>query len=108
MARTRSHGFKFEEAWLLWDDCEVVVEEAWSRGGILPNALKIAKQKINACGVDLLAWGSTKTHMANEDIKQLQNRIETLNCSDYTEESKAELLVLSRKLDDILCKQEIF
>ena len=46
--------------------------------------------------------------MANEDIKQLQNRIETLNCSDYTEERKAELLVLSRKLDDLLCKQEIY
>ena len=24
------NGFKFEEAWLLWDDCEDVVHEAWS------------------------------------------------------------------------------
>ena len=69
MARTRSHGFKFEEAWLLWDDCEAVVKEAWSRGGILPDALEIAKQKIKAYGVDLLAWGLTKTHPANEEIK---------------------------------------
>ena len=103
-----SRGFKFEEAWLLWNDCEVVVEEASSREGILPNALETAKQKIKACGVDLLAWGSTKTHPANEEIKQLQNKIEALNCSDYTEESKVEFLVLSRKLDDLLRKQEIY
>ena len=103
-----SRGFKFEEAWLLWNDCEVVVKEASSREGILPNALETAKQKIKACGVDLLAWGSTKTHPANEEIKQLQNKIEALNCSDYTEESKVELLVLSRKLDDLLRKQEIY
>lgn len=57
--------------------------------------------------MDLLAWGSTKTHLANEKIKQLQNRIEALNCSDYNEESKAKLLVLSKKLDDLLRKQEI-
>lgn len=23
-------GFKFEEAWLLWDDCEEVIMKAWS------------------------------------------------------------------------------
>ena len=24
-----THGFKFEEAWLLWDDYKKAVEEAW-------------------------------------------------------------------------------
>lgn len=67
----RSHGFKFKEVWLLWDEYEAVVEEAWCKGGILPNVLKTTKQKIKAYGVDLLAWGSTKTHPANEEIKQL-------------------------------------
>lgn len=103
-----SRGFMFEEAWLLWDDCGAVVEEAWGRGGMLPNALKSAKQKINACGVNLLAWGTTKTHPTTKEIKQLQKRIEVLNYGDYTKESKAELLMVSRKLDDLLCKQEIY
>ena len=26
-------GFKFEESWLLWDDCEEVVHKAWTKGG---------------------------------------------------------------------------
>jgi len=28
-----ARGFKFEESWLLWDDCERIVEEAWNSGG---------------------------------------------------------------------------
>ncbi|XP_030964070.1 uncharacterized protein LOC115985243 [Quercus lobata] len=48
-------GFKFEEAWLLWDDCEAVVEEAWGKGGVRPNALETTRQKIETCGADLLA-----------------------------------------------------
>ena len=26
-------GFKFEECWLLWDDCEEAVGGAWNKGG---------------------------------------------------------------------------
>ena len=25
----RAHGFRFKEAWLLWEDCERRVDEAW-------------------------------------------------------------------------------
>ena len=25
-------GFRFEESWLLWDDCEEVVHEVWTKG----------------------------------------------------------------------------
>ena len=28
----RRRGFKFEEAWLLWDGCEQVIQEAWDNG----------------------------------------------------------------------------
>ena len=34
----RSHGqkgFKFEESWLLWEECEEVVREAWALPGTL-------------------------------------------------------------------------
>ena len=58
--------------------------------------------------MNLLAWGTTKTHPTTKEIKQLQKRIEVLNYGDYTKESKAELLMVSRKLDDLLCKQEIY
>ena len=46
-------GFKFEKNWLLWEDCETVIKEAWSMdvGGM--NGMARLKQKIEVCGVDL-------------------------------------------------------
>ena len=29
----RVGSFKFEECWLLWDDCEEAMLEAWTKGG---------------------------------------------------------------------------
>ena len=39
--------------WLLWEDCETVIKEAWSMdvGGM--NGMARLKQKIEVCGVDL-------------------------------------------------------
>ena len=48
--------FKFEENWLLWDDCEVVVQEALNMVGSRESGLTAIKEKIIACGVDLKAW----------------------------------------------------
>ena len=36
-------GFKFEEAWLLWDDCEGVIQDAWSRQGGVVLSLRVVK-----------------------------------------------------------------
>ena len=61
--------FKFEENWLLWDDCEVVVQEALNMVGSREFGLVAIKEKINACGVDLKAWGATKTEPELEAVK---------------------------------------
>ena len=29
ISRNLKKGFKFEEAWLLWEDCGAVVKDAW-------------------------------------------------------------------------------
>jgi len=66
-----TRGFKFEESWLLWDDCEKTVKENWiSRSGS-DSALVAIQEKINECGVGLQAWGSQKTHPDTEEIKRL-------------------------------------
>lgn len=39
-------GFKFEEAWLLWDDCAKVVQNAWENSGDGEMALESVKLKI--------------------------------------------------------------
>jgi len=41
----RECGFKFEEAWLLWDDCAKVVQEAWESSEVGEMALEMVEDK---------------------------------------------------------------
>ena len=65
----RDRKFKFEDSWLLWDNCEAVVKEAWDQVGEEVAGLGLIKEKIKLCGEKLLAWGSTKTNPDTEEIK---------------------------------------
>ena len=42
-------GFKFEESWLLWDDCEEVVHEVWTKGGQGSLGLRGVMDQIQEC-----------------------------------------------------------
>ena len=101
-------GFKFEESWLLWEECEAVVHEGWNKMGGTGSVIANVKERIEGCGRELHAWGASKTHPNIERIKVLQKRIEVLNMSECTEGNKAEFSMVSKELDDLLLKQEIF
>lgn len=103
-----AHSLKFEENWLMLDECKKVVEEAWVGEGRLESALVTIKEKIKACGASLNAWGSSKMQHETEEIKKLQKRVEQLLYGDQIEEAKAEFLEASKKLDGLLLKQEVF
>lgn len=92
----------------MWDDCEKTIEEEWILVGGLDSAITNTQEKIRGCGTNLHAWSSLKTHLDIEEIKKLQKQVETLNVGELTEESKAEFLEVSKKLDDLLVKQEIY
>ena len=49
----------------------MVVQEALNMVGSRESGLAAIKEKISACGVDLKAWGATKTEPELEAIKQL-------------------------------------
>ena len=53
-------------------------------------------------------WGLSKTKPNVEEIKILQKKLEVLNSGVVTEESKGEFLEVSKNLDDLLMKQEIY
>ena len=106
--RRLSRDFKFEESWLLWEDCEKTILEAWQNAGGANTGLKRAKDKISKCGEELVAWGSTKTQPEVEEIKKLQKKIEDLSMEDATNGNSASMLEASKKLDDLLLKQEIY
>ena len=101
-------GFKFKENWLLWADCKEAMTEAWTKGGCDNSGLSGVQDQIQACGVELHAWGSSKTKSEIEEIKRLQKKLEVMNECELTEESKIEFLCVSKQLDDLLLKQEIF
>ena len=101
-------GFKFEETWLLAKECNEVVNAAWRKGGAEATGLEEARQKIVDCAAELQAWGVARSHTDSKEIKVLQKRVEVLNSAELTEESKADFLATSKKLDELLLKQEIY
>ena len=101
-------GFRFEESWLMWDECKEVVTDSWINSGGEATGLGATVEKIKSCGAYLLAWGSSKTAPNTDEIKQLTKKIERMNKEELTEESREEVLTASKKLDDLLLKQEIF
>ena len=85
-----------------------MIKEAWAKGGEGETSLTLAKEKIKVYGTELLAWGSSKTNPDTEEIKRLQHQIEALNSAEATMENRAEFLEVSKKMDALLMKQEIF
>ena len=79
----------------------------WWEGG--ESGLASIKEKIKFCGEELQAWGSSKSEPNEVAIKTLPNQLEVLNSAEVvTEESKAEYLSVSKQLDDLLLKQEVY
>ena len=66
-----------------------MIKGAWEKASDEATAMAIAKQKIEVYGANLLAWGSSITHLNTKEIKRLQKKIEALNSADYIEGNKA-------------------
>lgn len=81
---------------------------AWNGGGNEGVGLAKIKDKIRACGAEQKPWGVGKSNWDTEAIKQLQQRINNMISEEVTADSRPEYLEVSKKLDDLLLKQEIF
>lgn len=101
-------GFKFEEAWLLWEDCTKVVQDAWENSGGGETALESVSLKIKGCSLDLGAWGTSKTHPGTKEIKALQKRIEWLTSAPPTVQNRSDFIQASKELDEWLRKQKVY
>nr|XP_023910503.1 uncharacterized protein LOC112022157 [Quercus suber] len=100
----RERGFKFEEAWLLWDDCAKVVQEAWENSEVGETALETVKLKIKESSSELKAWGASETHPGTNEIKALQKQIEWLTSAPPTLQHRGEFIQASKELDEWLRK----
>ena len=55
-----------------------------------------------------MSWGLAWTDLDVKAIKKTQKRLDQLNEEEISETSKAEFLDLSKKMDELLQKQEIY
>ena len=85
-----------------------MVHEAWNTYGGAASAIDDVKEKIKRCGADLQAWGAVRTNPDTERIKALEKQAELITKTELIEATKADLAVVSKELDDLLLKQEIF
>ncbi|KAL0009323.1 hypothetical protein SO802_010825 [Lithocarpus litseifolius] len=94
----RAGDFKFIENWLLKADCDKAVTEAWINSGCGSSGLSGVRDQIQACGAELHAWGSSKTKPETKEIKRLQKKkkLEVMNESELTEDSRKEFLRVSK------------
>ncbi|XP_075663346.1 uncharacterized protein LOC142632919 [Castanea sativa] len=104
----RDCGFKFEEAWLLWDDRAKVVQDAWENSEVGETASETVRLKINGCSMDLRAWGASKIRAGTKEIKDLQKQIEWLTSALSTEQYRSEFIQASKELDEWLRKQKVY
>ena len=86
----------------------MVIREAWSLASNMEPGLLGVKEKINKCGLDLQAWGASKTHPDEVEIKRIQKKVKELSMADPIVENRDEFLAASKILDDLLLKQEIY
>ena len=93
---------------MLQIECTDIIQEAWGNVGVDRDGLAAIQEKIKACGADLMAWGSSITDPKTMAIKETQKQLDRLNEAELTEASKAEFLSLSKKMDELLQKQEIY
>ena len=90
------------------EDCEATVNEAWDGELAVEQGLVSTLKKIQACGLELMKWGSTRPTLDEEAIKQIQKRLDRLNEEEMTTDSKVEYLEMNKKMDELLQKQEIY
>ena len=83
-------------------DCEDTVKVAWGKDTIATHGLESIKQKIQTCGVEFLSWGSTRTDLDVDTIKDTQRMLDQLNEEEVFATSKAKYLELSKKMDELL------
>lgn len=92
---------------MLWNDCEAAVREVWGKDGDSTYGLVSVKEKIKTCGAELMKWGSIRTDLDATTIKDIQKRLDRLHEVETREDSKAKYLDLSKRMDELLQKQEI-
>lgn len=83
--RARDHGVnkRFEARWLMEEDCEKVVEEAWEKAGVTGNAAVMDGLRI--VSQDLHQWSRDVLGDLQQRIKKLKLKLEECRLRPVTQ-----------------------
>lgn len=100
--QSRVKKFRFENLWLCEPDCQPIVQDSWASSGNVS-----IQSKINACGSDLLRWGSYLSRDFHKRIRDCKQRIgvlrglrDVVSLGDFTE--------ARNRYNELLHSHEIF
>ena len=101
---TRVHfyrSFKFEAKWLLDEECQHVIRQAWDEGynGLTP--MQTAMGKLGQCHSNLVKWNGKKIGDMENKIKELSKRLEELQCLEGPDMWET-IKVLQREIEYLL------
>jgi hypothetical protein len=85
--------FKVEASWMVDDEYNQIVREAWERGGLGRSKMSLVWQKLAHCQNDLSRWSARKFGDDERKLKQKTKQLEDLQKEEGPENWEAIKLV---------------
>lgn len=105
-ARQRTR-FRFEACWALEDECQEILQNAWTRPNTYEKKWDALNDKLKGCVAKLLHWRSTKHDSTQVQIKKMKKQLVGLQEKDDLG-AAAEAKKIQIKLQILLDKEELW
>ncbi|KAK2975640.1 hypothetical protein RJ640_021085 [Escallonia rubra] len=94
--------FRFESMWVRRSDCAKVIEEAWNAGIQYEDPSQKVIKRVSECRVGLIKWNRRVIGNVQQKIKELEDKINTVQRGVITAETKVYVDDLKGELESIL------
>lgn len=68
-------GFKFESKWMLDEECNDIIKEAWGENRLEINPVAVVCTKLERCQGDLTRWSRHKFGNTEDTLKKKKKKI---------------------------------
>ncbi|KAM0884665.1 hypothetical protein ACQ4PT_030837 [Festuca glaucescens] len=100
-------GFRYEAMWRRAEDYTGVVEGAWAKNNVGPNAMQATCANLSRLAVSLKDWSHTSFGSVQREIKRLETALWRLCSSPISDAVIAEEKVVERLLCELFEREEI-
>lgn len=104
--RRKQRPFRFEEMWLLDEQCNGVVEKAWN--SVVSNgSFDILLAKIAACAAALTEWNRNHFGIVQKRVRDCEKKFKAIRRRIQTSEAQEEEKVLMAEMDSLLERENV-